>query len=300
MYYIIYVPLYLLSLLPFAVLYFLSDYFYALTYYVIRYRRKLVLNNLAIAFPEKTAAERKKIAKQFYKNFVDTFIETIKMMSITDKEFEKRSTIDIEPINKIAGTVTKIHFHSGHQMNWEYGSGILAKRLQVPLVGVYMPVENKALDKIFYNLRSKYNLVLISAEQFRTRMHNVFKTHYGLGLIADQKPASGDAGYWLNFFSKPAAFVRGPDKMARRNNPAIVFVKFTRIKRGYFHYDTILITVNGNELNEGDLTNKYRDFLEESIRLQPDNYLWSHHRWKYDYKPGYKNRWIDHKSAAPE
>lgn len=258
-----------------------------------------MLQNLENAFPEKTVAERKKIAKQFYKNFIDTFIETIKMISMSTRAFEKRCTINIEEVNKVAATGKRIHFHSGHQMNWEYANWIVGKNLRIPWVAVYMSLKNKALDKIFYDLRSGHNVVLVPAEQFKTRMHVVFKSAYALGLIADQKPASAETGYWLNFFSKPAAFVRGPDKMARRNNPAIVFVSFTRIKRGYYHLEAKLITENGNELKEGDLTNMYRNFLEEAIRSQPDNYLWSHHRWKWEYKKEFKGKWIDKRAPVP-
>ena len=85
----------------------------------------------------------------------------------------------------------------------------------------------------------------------------------------------------------------GPDKGARKNNTAVVFVKFIKLKRGFYRFEPRLIIENGAELNEGELTLKYRDFLEETIRQQPANYLWSHRRWKWNYSDEYTSRWID-------
>ena len=293
MYYLLYGFLYLISLLPFFILYGISDFFFVLVYYVFGYRKKIVMANLAIAFPEKTIEERKKIARKFYNNFIDTLIESIKMLSMNERHFEKRCTVDIDSCNALAARGKNIHFHSGHQMNWEYANWIFARKLHIPWLGIYMPLSNKALNKIFYDLRARYNTVLVSTKEFKSRMHQVFRSQYSLALAADQNPGMLGNAYWLNFFSKAAPFVTGPDKGAVKNNAAVVFVKFVKIKRGYYHFETKVITENAGELKEGELTILYRDFLEETIRSHPDNYLWSHRRWKYGYKEGYKNQWID-------
>ena len=293
MYYLLYGFLYLISLLPFFILYGISDFFFVLVYYVFGYRKKIVMANLAIAFPEKTIEERKKIARKFYNNFIDTLIESIKMLSMNERHFEKRCTVDIDSCNALAARGKNIHFHSGHQMNWEYANWIFARKLHIPWLGIYMPLSNKALNKIFYDLRARYNTVLVSTKEFKSRMHQVFRSQYSLALAADQNPGMLGNAYWLNFFSKAAPFVTGPDKGAVKNNAAVVFVKFVKIKRGYYHFETKVITENAGELKEGELTILYRDFLEETIRSHPDNYLWSHRRWKYGYKEDYKNQWID-------
>ena len=119
MYYIIYGFLYLFSLLHFFIIYHISDGFYALMYYVFGYRKKVVMNNLLIAFPEKTNRERKKIAKQFYHNLADTFLEIIKTISISDKAFAKRCRGNFEIVNELAANGKSIQLHSGHQVTWE-------------------------------------------------------------------------------------------------------------------------------------------------------------------------------------
>lgn len=266
---------------------------------MVGYRKEVVFNNLTIAFPEKNVAEREKIAKQFYKNLIDTFIETVKLLSISEKAFNKRALADLDACNALAKKGMNIQFQSGHQMNWEYVNWAVVKKVELPFVGIYMKLTNKVLDKIFYNMREKFGTVLVAATEFKTRMHQVFKDQYSLALAADQNPGGPEHAYWMYFFSKPAPFVTGPDKGARRSNSAVVFVKFVKVKRGYYRFEPTIITENAGLLKEGELTLLYRDFLEETIREHPDNYLWSHRRWKWDYQPEYKKRWIDI-TPAPE
>jgi Kdo2-lipid IVA lauroyltransferase/acyltransferase len=292
MYYIIYGFLYLLSLLPFFVLYLLSDFVYMLLYYVFGYRKKIVMDNISIAFPEKSTEEKTRIAKQFYKNLIDTFIETIKMVSMSEKQFDKRCTVDIKAVNELAARGKKIQLHSGHQMNWEYANWAFARQLSIPWIGIYQPIANSAMNRIFYNLRARYNTKLISTREFKNVMHSLFKSQYAIGLAADQN-TNPTSGYWLYFFNKPVPFVTGPEKGAIKNNTAVVFVNFAKSKRGHYHIETKVVVENAAELPAGELTRMYRDFLEETIRKEPDNYLWSHRRWRHEYKDDFKDKWID-------
>ena len=299
MYYLIYGLLYLFSLLPFPVLYFISNGLYGLVYYIIGYRKKVVMQNLAIAFPKKTEAERKEITKQFYKNFIDSFMENIKMISISEKEFNRRCTMDITPINGVAAKGKNIHIFTAHLMNWEYANWMISKNINLPWVAVYMLIKNKALNRVFFNIRTKYKAVMIPAQQFKTKMHGIFKSRYSLGIVADQNPASPGSGYWLYFFSKPVPFLIGPEKGARMNKAAVIFICPVKSKRGYYHVESKLITENAAELKEGELTCLYRDYLEEKISINPDNYLWSHRRWKWEYKNEFKRGWIDKRANSP-
>ena len=293
MYYIIYGFLYLISLLPFFIIYRISDLVYFLLYHVFGYRKKVVMKNLAIAFPEKSVKERTAIAKQFYKNLVDTFIETIKMLSMSPGQLSSRATMEVEGLNQLVAKGKNIQFHSGHQMNWEYANWALSHRLSIPLVGVYSRIGNDAMDRIFRQLRSKPGTVLVSTDEFRSKAHNVFKSQYAIGLIADQNPARPHLAYWLHFFNNPVSFPTGPESGARKNNPAIVFVKFVKIKRGYYKFEPTIVAEEGALFKEGELTRMYRDFLEDTIRKDPANYLWTHRRWRRPYLPEYEKRWID-------
>ena len=299
MYYIIYPFLYGLSLLPFFILYGISDFLFFIIYYVAGYRKKIVFNNLAIAFPEKKPTEKKIIAKQFYKNLIDTFIETIKLLSISPEQIKKRAVLDFSAVQHLIDKGKNVQLHSGHQMNWEYAHWAVVRNITISWVGIYMRINNKALNRLFFNLRNKGTTVLVAANEFKERAHACFKEQYALGLAADQNPGVPATAYWLNFFNRPTPFVTGPDKGARKNNTAVVFVKFVKQKRGYYIFETKVITENGAGLQEGELTLLYRDFLEETIKEHPANYLWSHRRWKWEYNENYKKNWIE-KKAPPD
>ncbi|RYY47984.1 MAG: lipid A biosynthesis acyltransferase [Chitinophagaceae bacterium] len=295
MYYILYGFLYLVSLLPFFIVYRIADCIYFLLYFVAGYRKKVVMENLSIAFPNKTIEERTSIAKQFYKNLIDTFLESIKLLSMSDTTFAKRASMDLSEVNQLIAKGKNLQFHSGHQMNWEYAHWAVATQINTSWVGVYKKIGNPAVDRLFMKLRSKGRTVLVAVHEFKGRAHTVFNQQYALGLIADQNAGKPASGYWLNFFGRPVPFVTGPDKGALKNNPAIIFVKFVKLKRGYYRFEPYVIAEEGANFKEGELTRIYRDFLEKSIVEDPANYLWTHRRWRRQYRQEYEKRWIDNK-----
>ena len=298
MYYLIYLLLYLVSLLPFFILYGISDFFAFILYHVIKYRKEVVLSNLSIAFPEKSAEERKKIARQFYHNLIDTFVEIIKLISISDKAFAKRFTGNLEIINELAKRGMNIQLHAGHQFNWEYGSLFMSKSVTaIPTYAIYMPINNKPMERLFLTIRQKYGTIFVKANEFKMRRDEIFSGRFTFFLAADQNPGSPDYAYWQYFFGKPAAFITGPEIGGIKNNTAIVFVRSKIIKRGYYCCESTLITEEAGITGTGEITRAFRDFLEKIIKEEPANYLWSHRRWKWEFNDKYKEKWIDHKSA---
>jgi len=288
MYYIIYPFLYLISLLPFFILYGLSDIVAFLLNRVFRYRRDVVLSNLKIAFPQKTEEERKEIATQFYQYFADSFIETVKFISISKKQMLKRTTGTYDIINRLLSEGKSINLLCGHQFNWEYANLLYSSELHVPFVTVYLPVENKVFNKIMFKIRTRFNAILVSPAQFGSKLHHVFNSQHALVLAADQSPATPKSGYWINFFNHPTSFLIGPEKSAIRKKSAVVFVGFKRVKRGYYHFESVLLTDNAALIDKrGQLTGLYRDALENAIVNDPANYLWSHRRFKFEWNPGY-------------
>lgn len=294
MYYIIYGLLYLFSKLPWFVLYGISDLLAFLTYYVFGYRKKVVLGNLAIAFPEKTASERKQIAKQFYRNFSDTLAETIKMITASDEELSKRFKPKEEMLEKMRAFVHEgrnVQIHAMHNFNWEIVNLGVSKTIGIPFLGVYMPISNMHLEKIFRKMRSRYGTILVPATAFKKNFlkfekENI-KDNYSIALVADQNPGSPQHAWWVNFFNKPAPFVTGPEKAARLRSLPVVFANFYKIKRGLYTFDVEVFTDNAASTKEGELTLAYVKYVERCIRERPDNYLWSHRRWKHAYKPEY-------------
>lgn len=287
MYHIIFGLLYLLSLLPLRVLYLLSDLAYAIIYYGLGYRKAVVQHNLSIAFPEKSEAERLRIAKQFYKNFCDNFIETIKFISAGDSFYKKHFTGNYDAIESNFGSGRSVQAHLGHNFNWELGNLVVPSYTSYTLLAVYLPIKNKTVDRLFRYIRSKRGSRLIASTNFKNDFEPFRDTQYLIGLIADQNPAHPDNAYWINFFGRPTPFLRGPEKAARRNNLPVVFCHFTKKKRGYYVGHSVLATLEPQALPPGALTKQYAAYLEEIMRAHPEMWLWSHRRWKWHWKPEY-------------
>lgn len=287
MYYIIYPLLYLLSLLPFFILYGFSDCVAFLLRVVFKYRKQVVLDNLRIAFPEKTEAERKKIARSFYQYFTDSFIEMLKFISISKKEMLRRTTGTYDIINRLLSEGKNVNLLCGHQFNWEYANLLYSAVLEVPFVTIYHPLQNKTSDKIMLKIRGRFGAVLLAMEAFGKKMHTILKNQYALVLAADQAPSNLKRAFWINFFGRPAPFLPGPEITAIRNNVPVIFVAFKRTKRGHYHFESILLTANSSDTAKGEITAMYRSALEAAIKADPANYLWSHRRFKHGWNENY-------------
>jgi len=283
MYYLVFGLLYLFSLLPFWLLYIFSDGIYLLIYYVIRYRRDVVAGNLLIAFPEKTEAERKQIAKDFYKGFVDNFIETLKLFSLSAKELNKRFVCNFEVINDLYASGQSVQLNCGHFFNWEIANAGYSHNLKYPLLLVYMPIKNRIFEKAFVYMRKRFGSILIAATDFRRQFEPYAKTQYCLGLVADQNPGSPEKAFWTPFFNRMTPILTGPERTAKMGNTAVVMCNFYKLKRGYYRSELTLLTTTPRNLPHGEITRKMIEHIEASIRKNPSGYLWSHRRWKFTY-----------------
>jgi KDO2-lipid IV(A) lauroyltransferase len=293
MYYLLYGPLYLLSLIPMWLLYGLSDGLAFVLYAVIRYRRGIVLSNLKTAFPEKTETERLAIAKRFYRNFTDNFIETVKILSASPAFLKKRLILDNpELLDHFYDQGRKLQVHLGHLFNWELGNATIPLLTRYPFLVAYMPLENKAFERLFLHLRGRTGSIPLPATRMQRAILPYRNQQYILALVADQSPGGPENSYWLNFFGRPTPFVRGPERGARIGDIPAVFVRFYKVGRGRYRVQLTTIADHPGQLPEGELTRRYIRFLEDAIRQQPDNWLWSHKRWKYDWKDEFRPFWI--------
>ncbi|GAB3414158.1 lysophospholipid acyltransferase family protein [Niabella aquatica] len=287
MYYIVYFFFYLVSLLPLRVLYLISNFFYGVVYYVIGYRKKVVMQNLEIAFPQKTKQERIRIAKNFYHKFIDSFIETIKLLSAPDSFFEKRLTGNWEIVEQYYEQGRSVQLHLGHNFNWEWGNVVAVKKLSYKFLGVYMPISNKTIDRIFKKIRSRSGTVLLSAHHMTKAFLPHRNTQYCLGLVADQSPANAAKAAWFYFFDRKTAFIMGPAKNAAKNNTVVIFAFISRPKRGYYNITFSVAEENPKPESEIELTHQFVTYLERVIKANPDMWLWSHRRWKHEWKEEY-------------
>lgn len=283
MYKLVYGVFYLVSLLPWFVIYLISDFAYVLLYYVFGYRKKVVMGNLLIAFPEKTEAERKRIAKKFYKQFADNFIEVIKLVSISEKELRKRFVGNFEVVNNLYSSGVNVQVHLGHFFNWELGNMSSALNFTYPFVVVYMPIKNKIFDRLFYHIRTRFGTRLVAATDFKNEFLPYSKSRYALALVGDQNPGNPDNAYWAPFFGKLTPIVKGPEKGAQINRAAVVMCSMYPVKRGYYHIHFKLLTTEPRKLPNGEITKQMLAFIEEAIRKNPSCYLWSHRRWKWKF-----------------
>jgi Kdo2-lipid IVA lauroyltransferase/acyltransferase len=292
MYYILFGFFYMLSLLPMRILYILSDGIYGVVYYVIGYRKKIAMKNLEIAFPEKSDTERVNIAKAFYHNLVDSFIETIKLVSAGRSFLEKRITANWEVLDPLFKTGKSCQLHLGHTFNWEWGHHVLSSHTKYQVLVVYMPLSNAVLEKLMYHLRVRHGNKFIAAGNMSKSMDAFKDTQYLLGLVADQSPGNLNNAYWMNFFGRPTGFVSGPEKGARKGNLPVLFTSIVKPKRGYYHAFLELACEDPCALKEGKLTLRYARYMEKVIRLNPEMWVWSHRRWKHSWNQSYIKNWV--------
>ena len=289
----LYGSLYLLSLLPFSILYVISDLLYVTTYYIIGYRKDVVAGNLLIAFPQKTAWERKKIEKRFYRNLTDSFVETIKLLSISEKQFDERCSADLNIIRRLAAAGKNIQLQPVHQFNLEFYNLLYSKDLKdLRYIFIYMPFSSSAFERVYRKLRSRFGAVLIAATTFRNERDKL-KIHHAVTLMADQNPGNLHSAFWMRLFHEPVPFISGPGKVGVKNNSAIVFIEFVKIKRGYYSFKNTLLTEDASLLSAEEITKRYRDFMEEVINKEPANYLWTHKRWKHKLTPEFEPLMIE-------
>jgi KDO2-lipid IV(A) lauroyltransferase len=292
MYYLVYAALYLLSLLPMRALYFLSDVVNGIVFRLMGYRRQVVMDNLLIAFPERSTEEREKIARAFYRNFTDSFVEVIKLLSASERFLQRRFSIDAEVLKKLHASGKSCQLHLGHNFNWEWGQLVLSSIIPYRLLVVYMPIRNKIFEKLFYRLRTRSGNIFLPARNMRNAMEPYLDRQYLLGLVADQNPGNLENAFWLEFFGKRTPFVSGPEKAARENDLAVVFAYIRKPRRGYYQAVVELATASASSLEPGELTALFVKYLENVIRRNPSLWLWSHRRWKHAWRPEFESQWV--------
>ncbi|SDZ91559.1 KDO2-lipid IV(A) lauroyltransferase [Arachidicoccus rhizosphaerae] len=285
MYYLVYGLLYLISLLPFRVLYGISDLAAFILHRIIRYRKPVVLHNLQIAFPEKTAPERKAIAEQFYYRFTDNFVELIKLISLPAKAIRRRFHCEDALLKELYQQGLSVDFVLGHFFNWEWCN--LAYSLNNPYTQlvVYAHVSSPVAQRLMQRIRVRFGTVLIDSKKFKEQYKPYASERKAFVLVADQNPRFLKSAYWLPFFGRLTPFAKGPDANSRLMNNAVVYCSIKRIKRGYYTTRLSCLTRAAGHLPKGSITLQTAALLEKTIEEDPPGYLWSHRRFKHTYTP---------------
>jgi KDO2-lipid IV(A) lauroyltransferase len=295
MYYLVFGLLYIVSLLPWRILYALSDLAYGIVYHLVGYRKKVITDNLFYAFPEKTEQERNLIAKKFYKCFCDNWVETLKLLSVSKKSLNKRTSGNFTVLFELYKTGKAVQGNFGHFFNWEILNLYMGIAQPYTFLSVYFPQKSKVMDRLMRYVRSRWGNPLVPTPDMARAIIPWRKKQYCIALGGDQSATQPALSYWLNFMNRPTSFVKGPEKYARGQNIPIVVTTTTRSKRGhyYFNFSLLADAEEIGKLPDGELMRRYVKHLEDNIRLQPELYLWSHRRWKHPWKAEYAKLWID-------
>ncbi len=273
-----------IAIWPLPVLYALSGLIYPIVYYIIRYRRKVVRTNLKHSFPEKSVEEITKIEKQFYRHFCDYVMETVKLLHISDDEMRCRMQFtNPEYIEQLRSDGRPIFLYLGHHANWEYIISITMWTSPELTAGqIYHPLSNKAMDKLIYRLRSRFNSIGIPQKQALRSIITMVRDGKQplLGFIADQRPPRRPEPEWMTFLNQDTPIITGGEAMGRKLNAHFVYGSMRCVHRGY--YELTFQPIHPIEDEEFGYSKQYMRMLEQDIKTQPHLYLWTHKRWKWN------------------
>ena len=272
-------PFYLLSLLPLQVLYLFSSAIFSLLYYVLKYRRNVVLENLQHAFPEKGEAELLKIEKGFYQHFCDIFMESVKILTMSKAQVKKRfKVINAEVIQEFYKKGQSVIIYAAHFGNWEWMASL---PLHIPhqFLSFYQKQRNQYFDQLMILIRERFNNICVESKAgYKTLVTYARNQELTLTcIIGDQCPATKSAKHWTTFLNQETAFLIGADRLAKKCDQALVYPRMTSVKRGYYELEFLVMNV---EDDARSVIDRYAELLEENIMAQPTLWLWSHRRWK--------------------
>lgn len=289
-YHFFYGLFWLISLLPLKVLYLLSDMAYPIVRR--RYRRKIVRDNLAKSFPEKSDKEREKIANDFYRLLCDYIAEDIKLFSISKKSMMKRMTFSgLEHIKEgFDGGKDYMFAYLGHFGNWEWIASLQYWMPYAHCSQIYHPLYNKVSDRIFLKLRQQYGGECIPMKKTLRRILEIRKNgeNVVVGFISDQLPKWNSIHHFSPFLNRETAVFTGTEQLAKKLGAMVYYARVTRPSRGHYHCEFIPMTHEPKEYADFDLTDLYMKMLEEDIRTTPHLWLWTHKRWRRT-----KEQWIE-------
>ena len=288
LYYLLYGTVYLLSLLPFWLLYGLADCFFVLIYYIVRYRRKVVRKNLTRSFPEMSEQDVRQTERHFYRWLCDYGVETIKLLSISDKALMRRMEFrGVEQMEQVFDEGRNCAAILGHYCNWEWlsatGLAFKTKRPEDPVMGlIYHPLYNDAFDRLFIDIRSAHGGLCVAKQDILRQLVTLKREqrHYLFGYISDQAPRWHNIHLWLPFLNQDTPVFTGGERIMKKVDDAVFYVEMERPMRGKYICTFRLVSAHAAQEPENQITMRFFQLLEETIRRQPAFYLWTHNRWK--------------------
>lgn len=281
-YYIFLGFIYFLKIIPFFLLYLVADLMYFFMYYILRYRRKVVYRNLENSFPGKSKKEINKIASSFYRNLSDILVESVKGYSMNQESFRKRYKIrNFEFVAQYLEKGRTVIAFASHYGNWEWGIEAVAPVFQQKVIALYKPLSNIYIDHYLKEKRKKGGMFLVPIWETRKTFEESVENPALIIMAADQNPGKVSKAIWVQFLNRETACIHGPESYARRYNTPLVYFDIQRVKRGYYTLTIRDLCENPSQTKTGFVTGLYMQTLEKIIQKKPENWLWSHKRWKH-------------------
>ncbi|MDR1652931.1 MAG: lysophospholipid acyltransferase family protein [Prevotellaceae bacterium] len=274
------------ALLPLRILYWFSDITYLIVYHLIKYRHKIVSQNLRNSFPEKSEKELRVIERKFYRFFCDIFFEAIKKMHISEKQMRKRfEYINQEAVIQQLNAGQSIVLMTAHFGNWEWFATFTVHiHGRFTVAQIYQRLHSQSFDRLMLALRSKFGVLNIERKDLlRTLVKmRLSKSPAIYGFLSDQSPNSRDSEkLGLQFLNQKTPVLLGAEKVAQRFDYPVFYGKISRKKRGYYSCEFVPVTLKPSELSPREITVKFMNLLQTDIRRQPELWLWTHKRWKH-------------------
>lgn len=268
-------------LLPWSALPSMADGLAFVLYRVVGYRKKVVFDNLRNAFPEKSDTEIEKIARLSYQNLCDVTLETIKSFHAPLHEIERRCPcMNPEILNHYLDQGQTVLVTGSHYCNWELACLTIPVGLHGMAVTVYKPLSNKTVDVYYNQSRARGGSLLAAMDEVFAVMRKRRGDPSAFLFLSDQSPSSRKSAHWVKFLNQDSAFLPGVDVLARKFNYPVLHFQLRRIKRGFYELHYRPLFTEPEQAAEGDITRAYAALIESEIKAQPENWLWSHKRWK--------------------
>jgi KDO2-lipid IV(A) lauroyltransferase len=270
------------SVVPFRILYILSDGVCFIFLYLIPYRKKVVSSNIANSFPDASHETRKKLVKGFYKNLSDILLEGLKGPTMTRDELTARYRfINPEVMNDYFDMGQEVVSVGAHYANWEWGIIAAPSQLRHRIVAFYTPLANKLIDTEIRKSRRKLGTELVPRADVRRAFASAKDRPATYFFGADQSPSGTGRSHWRKFLNQDTAFTKGPEFFAKHYNLPVVYFDVQRVRRGYYTVELSVLEESSGTTGAGEITDKYIYQLERTILKKPADYLWSHRRWKH-------------------
>lgn len=280
-----YIGINFFRVIPFAFLSSINYLVYIILFYIVRYRKDLVISNLRRSFPQKSLKEIKQIAKRFYKkNLATIFIEGFKGFTMSENQLRKRYVVkNPEILDNYFFKNQSLIALATHYTNWEWGIQAVGKQIKHKAAALYMPMTNKFIDEYVKKLRQKQDMELVSVKETRAYFEKEKEKPVIYIMAADQCPSNIEKAHWIDFLNQKTACLHGPESYARFNHLPLVFFDVKRIKKGFYEMTIRKLADDISAYPKGEPTQKYMQFLEKAIYENPSDWLWSHNRWKHTF-----------------